>query len=180
MGTAPFPTCSNLFNLDLTVQGPFLSGSSPPCTGTFPFWLQPSLYRDSQPWPPPPLYREPLGVDIWWLLKHYIQSESGWYASTGMLSCYLSTVYKSCFRPQTKLRQGNVFTGVCLFTGGGISGPWYQVPSGGWVSRRWVCPGDGYVQGGWACPGGWVLTPRIHGIWVYYSIQSTNGRYASS
>ena len=58
----------------------------------------------------------------------------------------------NCFyRPPTKLREGNVFTGVC--------------PGGGWVSlvpcpfhgvslvpgpfeRGWVCPGGGYIQRG--------------------------------
>ena len=74
------------------------------------------------------------------------------------------------YRPQTKLREDNVFTGVCLPTGrwseylrfhvlsrGGYL--LYQVPSG-----RWVCPGGGDVQGvgmseeavGWVCPGGYV------------------------
>ena len=63
-------------------------------------------------------------------------------------------------RPQTKLREGNVFTGVCLSTGrrsGHLSSHilsggylWYQVPLWG------VCPGGGYNQGmGWVCPG-WV------------------------
>ena len=30
--------------------------------------------------------------------------------------------FVTCYRPQTKLREGNVFTGVCLFTGAGREG----------------------------------------------------------
>ena len=87
------------------------------------------------------------------------------------------------YRPQTKLREGNVFTGVCLSKGVGgclwshgpgmgISGIrsfpedgyfWYQVPF-----KRWVCLGHGYVQG-WVCLQGWICrgvgnTPPPHPI----------------
>ena len=92
---------------------------------------------------------------------------------------------------QTKLWEGNVFTGVCLFTcpfwGIGISGTrslWDGVGmfKGGWVGgcmvewasrggmsicRGWVCPEDGYVWG-WVCPGGgyvWEYPPPEHGTW---------------
>ena len=72
------------------------------------------------------------------------------------------------YRPQTKLQEVNVFTGVCLFTGGvvGIFGPMFflgvgisgtrSFPGGGYVQGGWVylwvCLGNGYVQG-WVCPG---------------------------
>ena len=59
------------------------------------------------------------------------------------------------YRPQTKLREGNVFTGVCLSTewispwvGGGHL--WYQVHS--WGSGGWVCPGVSMPQVRWVCP----------------------------
>ena len=45
--------------------------------------------------------------------------------------------------PPTKLGEGNIFTGVCLFTRG-YGYLWYQIPSGG---------GSGYVWG-WVCSGG--------------------------
>ena len=53
----------------------------------------------------------------------------------------------------TKLREGNVFTGVCLFKGVGTH------PQG------WICPGGGYSP-----------PPQYMG---YYGIRSTSGRYAS-
>ena len=89
------------------------------------------------------------------------------------------------YRPQTKLREGNVFTHVSLSKGVvGVSGPmslpgvgisgtrsfpengyfWYQVPF-----KRSVCLGHGYVQGwvclqGWICRGGWEHAPPPHPI----------------
>ena len=46
------------------------------------------------------------------------------------------------YRPQTKLREAKVFTGVCLFTGGCL-------PCGGW----------GCLSGGGVYPGAGVYTP---------------------
>ena len=84
-------------------------------------------------------------------------------------------VWVSHYRPQTKLRQGNVFIGVCLSTGG-ISGSvsllwggylWYHVPSGGIQVSR-----GGHVQE--------VGThPPPPGYMGQYEIWSTSGRYAS-
>ena len=72
-----------------------------------------------------------------------------------------------CYRPQRKLQEGNVFTGVCLFTGEGYL--WSHALSRGWVSLV-QGPFRGY-QGvgthppqGWVCLGGWVLNPPIHWI----------------
>ena len=80
-----------------------------------------------------------------------------------------------------KLREGHVFTGVFLFTGGGVGGYlWSHVLLRG----RWVLtPWDGYVQGGgYSPPGGryvqgvgtnppWVgmcvLTPRLGMSWIH-------------
>ena len=56
------------------------------------------------------------------------------------------------YRPPTKLQEGNVFTDICLSTGG-ISGP-MSFQGCGWVdisspmSLLGVCPGGGYVLGG--------------------------------
>ena len=59
------------------------------------------------------------------------------------------------YHPQTKLQQGNVFTGLSLFTGGGVGGGlmsfpvWSLVPSGGVPSRgEGVCLGGGGVMFG--------------------------------
>ena len=72
--------------------------------------------------------------------------------------------------PQTKLREGNFFTSVCLFTGDRYL--WSHVllwvvslvpgPFWGGISRRWVCwrmgmsrgfgSGGGYVLGGFGIP----------------------------
>ena len=48
--------------------------------------------------------------------------------SSEMMNIFLN--YKFSYRPPTKLREGNAFTGVCLSTGG-VGYPWYQVLSGG-------------------------------------------------
>ena len=62
------------------------------------------------------------------------------------------------YRQPKKLREGNVFTGVCLSTG--------EVSISGTRSP----PGDEYVQGvGCLCPRGWVLTHPDMGPWVGYS-----------
>ena len=41
-----------------------------------------------------------------------------------------SKILQSSYCLQTKMREGNAFTGVCLFTGGGVLTP----------APRWVCP----------------------------------------
>ena len=63
------------------------------------------------------------------------------------------------YRPQTKFREGNVFTGVYLYIGGGISGPMSflgvgisgtkSLPGG----KGSVCPGVGMLGSGWVCLG---------------------------
>ena len=76
--------------------------------------------------------------------------------------------------PRTKLRECNVFTGVCLSTGDGYV--WSQVPSrGGYTNVRYTL-GQVY-QEGWYTGGGWVYQGvGIQGIyqggrctrgWVY-------------
>ena len=77
------------------------------------------------------------------------------------------------YRPPTKLREGKVFTGVCLSTRwGGVSGPmsfpgvggylWYQVPSvgGGYFHGQGVGMSTGR---GWSMSRGHLAPPR-HGI----------------
>ena len=67
------------------------------------------------------------------------------------------------YRPQTKLREGNVFMDTCLFTRGWVflmpcpffgGYLWYQVPSrmGGYVVGLGGYVGGGYVQGGGYLP----------------------------
>ena len=54
------------------------------------------------------------------------------------------------------LREGNVFTGVCLHTGEGmgISGPMGDgVCLGGWICPGGIPTRGGYVQGLWVQPG---------------------------
>ena len=67
------------------------------------------------------------------------------------------------YRPQTELREGNVFTGVCeSFCSQACFYLWYQTLSGGrgmsrgWVgmSRRGYVWKGGYVQVGWVYPWG--------------------------
>ena len=55
-----------------------------------------------------------------------------------------------CYRPQTKLREGNIFTGVCDSVYGGVPGP------GGGAWSRGV-PGLGVQILGESAPGGVVL-----------------------
>ena len=59
------------------------------------------------------------------------------------------------YRPPTKLREGNVFTNICLFTEGGGEYPWVHVHGGGWVPwgkySVWLSTESGYLG---------VLTPR--------------------
>ena len=69
-------------------------------------------------------------------------------------------------RPPTKLWEGNVFTGVCLFTGWTVCFQWWPqgVTSAGWVCYQWWPPGviisnmsgvgvGVYVHGTWVAPG---------------------------
>ena len=71
------------------------------------------------------------------------------------------------YRPPTKLREGNIFTSICLFTGGGMR--WVSliihVPSGmvgtwGWVLREWV---PGVSTQGWVPRG--VSTETVSTQW---------------
>ena len=78
---------------------------------------------------------------------------------TGFHSIDLQIYYP----PQTKLQEGNDFTGVCLSTWrmalSLVSGPFW----GGWILSLvpgpfwggWICPG----WWRWVCPEGWVPTP---------------------
>ena len=54
------------------------------------------------------------------------------------------------YRPPTKMREGNIFIGVCLSTRGGYL--WYQVPLGvcrvGYVQGLGMSRGGGYIWGG--------------------------------
>ena len=62
------------------------------------------------------------------------------------------------YRPQTKLREGNVFTGMCLLTGAGYD--WFQVlPDGGGIpctrsllQRVYQGVRGGYTRGGVSIP----------------------------
>ena len=63
-------------------------------------------------------------VSIW---SHVLNEQSD-------LSSHSSNRYVACYRPQTKLRKGNVFTSVCqeFYRGGGVGGcvnGWSQVKS---------------------------------------------------
>ena len=68
-----------------------------------------------------------------------------------MISCN-----NSCYRPQTKLREGNVFTGVCDSVHGGVPGPGGCLFTGGCLVLGGACsggglllaPGEGGVPGG--------------------------------
>ena len=61
-------------------------------------------------------------------------SDSDRYKGLFTSSCNLSEsdFFKVCFyRPQTKLREGHVFTGVCLSTGDGVgTHPWIHDTTG--------------------------------------------------
>ena len=84
---------------------------------------------------------------------------------------------RKCYCPSTKLEEGNVFTGVCLSMGVGISGPmsFQGVGISGPMSflREFLVPGP--FQGmdmsrGWVlipeiCPGCGYPSPPIHGTW---------------
>ena len=104
------------------------------------------------------------------------------------LSCYF-------YHPEQKLGEGNVFIGVCLFTGGeypdtrslrvmGMPGPRSLVGvryvqgvdmSGGYVQR-----GGGISREGLVCPRGWVPTPlATESEWPPPHIWSASGWYAS-
>ena len=60
----------------------------------------------------------------------------------------LWALQKGYYHPPTKLREGSVFTGFCL---------WYQVPSGGMSGPQVPSVGVGMSRGEWVCPG-WVVT----------------------
>ena len=68
------------------------------------------------------------------------------------------------YRPQTKLREGNAFTGTCLLTGVAMIGsrffqtgwyPLYQVPSAEGIpgGQEWVHQGWGEYTRGWGVAG---------------------------
>ena len=62
------------------------------------------------------------------------------------------------YQPQWWFREGNVFTGVCLSTTGGVYA-WSQVPSEGWGGWIYLVPDPLKVYlGGASIPGGvpWV------------------------
>ena len=84
--------------------------------------------------------------------------------SSGIMSLFISQGYgniqnshRNNYVTPTKVKESNVFTGVCLSTGG-ISGP-MSFQECGWVdisgpmSLPGVCPGGGYVRGGEYVPG---------------------------
>ena len=64
-------------------------------------------------------------------------------------------MYDCCYRPQTKLREGNVFTGVCDSIQGGVPGP----GEGGSGPGGMPALGGGLVRGG--LPGGDILLECI-------------------
>ena len=72
------------------------------------------------------------------------------FASLWSLFCHIEFRVCNFHRRQTKLREGNVFMGVCLSTGGGyVSSDDHHVSlaGGGCVwERGWVCPGGGYPR----------------------------------
>ena len=86
------------------------------------------------------------------------------------------------YRHQTKLREGNVFTGVCLFMlkglvslvpcpfpGGGVSiSITRPLPRGEYLGG-WVCPVDGWILTplGWVCPGVGIHPPRYMEYYRY-------------
>ena len=102
----------------------------------------------------------------------------------------LSWIWNTCnswgyfCRPPTKLRKGNVFTGICLSTGGGYL--WSYVPSGrGWVGLvsgvfwggyAWyqVPSGGGYVQG-WYPPATPTLNEPEETDWKCSQTTETDG-----
>ena len=80
-----------------------------------------------------------------------------------------------CYSPQTKFGQGNMFTGVCLSTGGclvpGGSGPRGALSLGGTSSQGgllWGVPylGRGLVPGVHAPGDAWWQPPRWLLLWV--------------
>ena len=106
------------------------------------------------------------------------------------------------YRPQRSCGQGNVFTGVCLSTGGEgvcLSACWDAIPPPDGEPPRMETPPDGDPLDGepppgwrtppdgeppqdgeprpprWRTPPGWRTPPRA----VDSSIRSTSGRYAS-
>ena len=142
----------------------------------------------TMPWAPDSLLFFQVTSPTWWgmnplswtalWLGYSVRSNGRWNRTT--LCAKWLKVRWSRYRPPTKLREGNVFRGVCLSTGVYL---WSHVLSRGWVS---LVPGPlgrggGYVQGvgmseGWVCPGvGTLPTPDM----AYYGILSASGWYAS-
>ena len=74
---------------------------------------------------------------------------------------------RDIYRPQRSCGQGNIFTGVCLSTGGGGCLP--QCMLGCHTPQMENPPGR------WRTPPGWRTPPRE----ADSSIRSTSGRYAS-
>ena len=78
-----------------------------------------------------------------------------YWISTGMIDdIAIKSNNNINYRPQTELREGNAFTGVCLSVGLEV----------GTHPLGWICPGDGYSRP-W---GGYVQEVRTH-LLVGYS-----------
>ena len=91
--------------------------------------------------------------------------------------CYAPVMLNGHYRPQTKLREVNVFTPVCLFTGvGWVGGGWLLSKDHRSQDRRVCITGDLH-QGGSASRGS-ISRPLLRYM-GYYGIWSTSGQYAS-
>ena len=88
----------------------------------------------------------------WWMVKTLIER------------------FPSYYRPKRSFGQGNIFTSVCLSTGGGVSG---LVPGG----LQFFGGSPIFFRGGWSSPGGEVSNFFWGG--GFSGIRSTFGRYAS-
>ena len=95
------------------------------------------------------------------IIIHYVLLPSSFYRrQLKQVSCLTYDKLFPChYRPQTKLREGNVFH-RCLSVHRGGGYLWYQVPSL-WLGI-W---GVGTHSQGWVCPGGGYWVPQIHGSW---------------
>ena len=63
--------------------------------------------------------------------------------------CYSVVINGTFYRPQRKLRKGNVFTGVCLFKGRcGVEGVWCRGMSCRECLPKGWCLHRGYLPGG--------------------------------
>ena len=78
----------------------------------------------------------------------------------------VATILICYYRPPTKLREGNVFTGICLSTAGGGGRE-------GWVL---LVPGPFIEVDGRVCPEGGYVSLEDMG---YNGIRSVNRRFAS-